>query len=97
MLNAQQRQKRYCDNMQVPSVFEVGPQVLLPTTNLHFQDIGPRKLIPKWVESFTFTARLGPKVTPLWARESILIEIESRHCKLVSTAHSHQLDAVGVS
>ena len=60
MLNAQQRQKHYYDKRHVPSVFEVGTQVLLATTNLHLRTTGTRKLIPRWVGPFTITARLGP-------------------------------------
>ena len=60
MPNAQQRQKHYYDKRHVPSVFEVGTQVLLATTNLHLQTTGTRKLIPRWIGPFTITACLGP-------------------------------------
>ena len=59
MLNAQQRQKHYYDKRHVPSVFEVGAEVLLATTDLHLRTTGTRKLIPRWVEPFKVLARMG--------------------------------------
>ena len=59
MLNAQQRQKHYYKR-HVRSVFEVGTQVLLATTNVHLRTTGTRKLIPRWFGPFTITACLGP-------------------------------------
>ena len=38
MLDAQQRQKHCYDKRHVPSVFDVGAQVLLATTNFAFED-----------------------------------------------------------
>ena len=52
MLNAQQRQKHYYDKRHVPSVFQVGTQVLLATTDLYLRTTGTRKLIPRWVGPF---------------------------------------------
>ncbi len=59
MLNAQQRQKHYYDKRHVPSVFEVGAEVLLATTNLHLRTTGTRKLIPRWVGPFKVLACMG--------------------------------------
>ena len=59
MLNAQQRHKHYYDKRHVPSVFDVGAEVLLATTNLHMRTTGTRKLIPGWVGPFKVLARMG--------------------------------------
>ena len=59
MLNAQQRQKHYYDKRHVPSVFDVGAEVLLATTNLHLRTTGTRKLIPRWVGPFKVQADMG--------------------------------------
>jgi len=59
MLNAQQRQKQYYDKKHVPSVFDLGAQVLLATTNLNLRVSGTRKLIPRWVGPFTVVEGIG--------------------------------------
>ena len=58
MLNAQQRQRHCYGKKHVPSVFEVGSQVLA-TTSLHLRTTVTRKLIPRWVGLFKVLARLG--------------------------------------
>jgi len=47
MLNAQQREKHYCDKRHVLSALDIGAEVLLATTSLHLRITGTHKLIPR--------------------------------------------------
>ncbi len=94
MLNAQQRQKHYYDKRHVPSVSEVGAEVLLATTDLHLRTTGTRKLIPRWDAPFKVLAHMCGTVI-VWICQTACIRftmcsmsLSSSHTQ-VMVAHNH--------
>jgi hypothetical protein len=59
LLAARSRQKLFADKSRREVELDVGQRVLLSTINFKLAHPGMRKLLPKWVEPFEVTERIG--------------------------------------
>jgi hypothetical protein len=59
LLAARSCQKLFADEGRREVELDVGQKVLLSTINFKLAHLGTRKLLPKWVEPFKVTERIG--------------------------------------